>query len=135
MVNRFITADLDLALPPGHIGGRMLKYLTLILCCQLVGEVAAVALHLPVPGPVIGMACLFAILLLRGGVPAGLGQVADGILNNMGLLFVPAGVGVLLHMGLLGADWLAVSVALILGTLLTIVVTAWVMLWLGGRRD
>jgi len=39
----------------------MLRYLTLILACQLVGESGVQALSLPVPGPVIGMILWFLI--------------------------------------------------------------------------
>ena len=117
----------------------MLKFLTLILCCQLAGELIAKALRFPVPGPVIGMVILFVILALRGGIPDGLAATADGLLKHLSLLFVPAGVGVMLHFRLLGDDWLAVAAALIASTVLTIAVTAKMMSWLdrgaGGDRE
>jgi putative effector of murein hydrolase LrgA (UPF0299 family) len=47
----------------------MLGYLTLIFCCQLLGELVVTALGLPVPGPVLGMALLFAGLLAYGSIP------------------------------------------------------------------
>jgi len=108
----------------------MLPTLTLLLICQLAGELAVAALNLPVPGPAIGMALLFIGLVVRGGIPDDLARTADGILTNLSLLFVPAGVGVMLHAPLLGRDWLAISVALVGSTLLTIAVTALVMRWL-----
>ncbi len=46
----------------------MLGAITLLLVYQLVGEVVALALELPVPGPVIGMLLLFLTLLARGSV-------------------------------------------------------------------
>ena len=48
----------------------MLGTLTLLLSCQLAGELTARLLHLPVPGPVLGMILLFIGLLVRGSVPA-----------------------------------------------------------------
>ena len=109
----------------------MLNYLTLIFACQLAGELAARATHLPVPGPVIGMVILFCFLLARGSVPEKLGETAGFLLNHLSLLFVPAGVGVMLHFSLLGADWLPIGAALIGSTVLTIAVTALTMAWLG----
>ena len=109
----------------------MLFYLTVILGCPLVGEFFTAATGLPVPGPVCGMAILFAGLLVTGGLPEGLAKVADALLGNLSLLFVPAGVGVMLHAGLIGRDWLPISVALVASTLMTIAVTAAVMFWLG----
>lgn len=108
----------------------MLGYLTLIFCCQLLGELVVTALGLPVPGPVLGMALLFAGLLAYGSVPADLASTADALLSNLSLLFVPAGVGVMLHVSLIGQEWLPISIALVLSTLLTVVVTAKVMVWL-----
>lgn len=105
----------------------MVFYLTLIFACQLIGESFVTALNLPVPGPVAGMALMFAGLMIRGSVPPGLAQVGDGILSNLSLLFIPAGVGVMLHVKLLGAELLPISVSLIASTLLTIGVTAWLM--------
>lgn len=108
----------------------MLFYLTLIFCCQLAGELFIAATGLPVPGPVIGMALLFVGLLIRGSIPPDLGKVADTLITSLSLLFVPAGVGVMLHARLIGNELLPISAALVGSTLLTIAVTALVMAWL-----
>ncbi|WP_026381233.1 CidA/LrgA family protein [Afifella pfennigii] len=116
----------------------MLFYLTLILSCQLAGELLVAASGLPVPGPVLGMALLFAGLVIRGGIPEGLAEVGDALLSHLSLLFVPAGVGVIVHFSLIGTDALPISVALVASTLLTIAVTAAAMVFLtrlGGGRD
>jgi holin-like protein len=76
----------------------MLNALTLILLVfQLIGEVLAQLFALPVPGPVIGMALLFVALALRGGPSVELRDTAQNLLQHLSLLFVPAGVGVMLH--------------------------------------
>lgn len=113
----------------------MLFYLTVILVCQLAGELIAMSAGLPLPGPVIGMAILLTGLLLRGSVPEDLAKVGDALLDNLSLLFVPAGVGVMLHAGLFGRDWLPISIALVASTLATIAVTALVMSWLAPTDD
>ncbi|MFC7476442.1 CidA/LrgA family protein [Dankookia sp. GCM10030260] len=102
----------------------MIGALTTLLVCQLAGEVLVRALSLPVPGPVAGMVLLFAALVLRGQpVPAALGATADALLGNLGLLFVPAGVGVVLYLPLLARDWAPISLAVVAGTLLGIAAT------------
>lgn len=108
---------------------RIVLNLTILLACQLAGEVIARLLRLPVPGPVIGMVILFGALLLRGYVPEDVGAVTGGLLQNLSLLFVPAGVGVMLHAQLLAENWVALSVALLLSAALTIAVTGLVMTW------
>lgn len=105
----------------------MLNYLTLIFCCQLAGEFIIGAAGLSIPGPVLGMVFLFCFLLVRGSIPNDLSMVADGLLNHLSLLFVPAGVGIMLHFKLLGDDFFAISVALFVSTVLTVIVTAVLM--------
>ena len=109
----------------------MLNYLTFIFVCQLAGEFLTRSLVLPLPGPVLGMVILFAFLVIKGHVPEKLAAVGDGLLSHLSLLFVPAGVGVMLHFRLLQDNLLPVGVALVLSTILTIIVTALIMAWLG----
>ena len=111
----------------------MLEYLTLILACQLIGEFAVSTANIPFPGPVAGMILLFLFLLIRGEIPEQLGNVSGALLNNLSLMFVPAGVGVMVHFELLGTDALPLSVALVVSTILTIVITALVMLLLNKK--
>lgn len=105
----------------------MLEYFTLILVCQLVGEFAVTTLDIPFPGPVMGMLLLFLFLVVNGSVPEPLSQLGATLLNNLSLLFVPAGVGVMVHLSILGTDLLPLSVALVASTLLTIAVTGLAM--------
>lgn len=105
----------------------MLEYLSLILACQLIGEFAVNAAEFPFPGPVAGMILLFVFLSVKGEVPTELKNVTDSLLNSLSLLFVPAGVGVMVHFKLLGSDAIPLSVAIIMSTVLTVVVTATVM--------
>lgn len=107
-----------------------LGFITLLLVYQLIGEVISKGLDLPLPGPVVGMALLFATLVVKGGLPDDLKGTADGLLKHLSLLFVPAGVGVILHLHLLRAEWQAISAALVFSTIATIAVTALVMVGL-----
>lgn len=105
----------------------MLAALTLLLVFQTIGEVLARMLALPVPGPVIGMAMLFAWLAIRRGPSVELRNTATQLLSHLSLLFIPAGVGVMLHFERLRSEWLPISVALIVSTVATIAVSAWAL--------
>jgi len=105
----------------------MIESLALILLCQLIGEVLTRLTHLPVPGPVIGMGLLFGGLVIRGGPPEKLEKTADSILSHLSLLFVPAGVGIMLYLDLIADQWLPILAALLVSTALTIAVTGWLM--------
>jgi holin-like protein len=113
----------------------MIESLTLLLVCQLIGEAIVRLADLPVPGPVIGMVLLFAYLAVRKAVPEDLGKTAGGLLDHLSLLFVPAGVGVILHLDLVAAEWPAIGAALIVSTLATIAVTALLMRKLAKPED
>ena len=111
----------------------MLGAITGLLACQLAGEVLVRLSGVPVPGPVAGMALLFVVLLVRGGVPEGLERVTRGLLGHLALLFVPASVGVMVHLGTIGHEALPILGALVGGTAVTMVVTGWVMQGLSRR--
>lgn len=102
----------------------MLNAITLLLLFQLAGEAIAMYFGLPVPGPVIGMALLFVALAWRGGPSLPMRESAQNLLQHLSLLFVPAGVGIMLHFQRLADEWLPIVVALVVSTLLAIAVSA-----------
>jgi holin-like protein len=118
----------------------MLNALTLLVSCQFVGEIVARGAGLPVPGPVVGLLLLLAGLLVRDGMGRGgpgqeLKGAASGLLGNLGLLFVPAGVGVVTQLGVLGRNWLSVAVAIVVSTFIGLMVTGWVMQRFAGPGE
>ncbi|MGH1405366.1 MAG: CidA/LrgA family protein [Rhodomicrobiaceae bacterium] len=113
----------------------MLNSLTLILCCQLAGEFTVKATGITAPGPVIGMIFLLIILLLKKSVQNELETTANSLLNNLSLMFVPAGVGLMLHFQLIGKEWLPITISLIISTILTIAITGLMMVWLSNDNS
>ncbi len=105
----------------------MLSALTLLLIFQLLGEVIARGLALPVPGPVLGMLFLFAALLIKGGPDKELQGTSQTLLQHLSLLFVPAGTGIMVHLHRVADEWLPLLLSLLISTLATLVVTALVM--------
>lgn len=112
----------------------MLSSITVLLLCQLAGEVIARLTKIPVPGPVVGMLLLFIGLVIRRGVPENLEKTGTTLLSHLSLLFIPAGVGVMVHLKLIAAEWLPITAALVISTALTIAVTGLVMQALAGKR-
>jgi holin-like protein len=108
----------------------MLNALTLLLLLQLLGEALVVTLGLPVPGPVLGMALMLVLLGLRPTLLDLLKPTTTGLLQHLSLMFVPAGVGVMVHLQRLGDEALAIGVALVVSTLVGMASAAWAMLWL-----
>ena len=114
----------------------MIGALAVLLAFQLVGEVAVQVSGLPAPGPVVGMVLLFLALRWRKALPDALRTTAETLLSHLSLLFIPAGVGVIQYGALLADEWLALIAAMVLGTLITVAVTALVMqgvMWIQHR--
>ncbi|WP_041448516.1 CidA/LrgA family protein [Anaeromyxobacter sp. Fw109-5] len=104
----------------------MLRAWAVLLGFQLVGELVARLLQWPVPGPVLGMLLLLAALELRLPRDEPLVTVSSGLLSHLSLLFVPAGVGVMLHAARLAAEWQALVAAVLVSTVAAIGVTGWI---------
>lgn len=113
----------------------MLIGISILLVCQLTGEVLVHLLSLPVPGPVVGMILLLIGLLIRGSVPRGLRLSSEGLLRHLALLYVPAGVGLMVHFDLIAREWVVILVALTVSTVLTIAATALTFQWLSRRQQ
>jgi putative effector of murein hydrolase LrgA (UPF0299 family) len=114
----------------------MIKAFLVLLLFELAGEAVQHLTRMPIPGAVIGMVLLAAALFVTGGPRGGAGEpastsdldtVAGGLIRNMGLLFVPAGVGVITEAHLLEAQWLPILAGLLGSTILGLCVTSLVM--------
>ena len=102
----------------------MIQGLVQIFIFQALGELLS-KFALPfIPGPVIGLVLLLAFLGLRGYVPASIDLVGSSILQHLGLLFIPASVGVVLYLPILQANAWAIASVLVVSVLATIAVTA-----------
>ena len=110
----------------------MIASLSLILLCQLAGEVFVRGLGLPMPGPVVGLLLLLLLLLARdrfvmlarGPLQGDGGESASrGLLAHLSLLFVPAGVGVVQKLDLLAEHGIAILAILAVSVVITLLVT------------
>lgn len=111
----------------------MIPALATLLVFQLIGEALVRALSVPIPGPVVGMALLLLALLLRPATLPAIKPTTHTLLQHLSLLFVPAGVGVMLHLQRLGDEALAIGVALVASTLVGLASAALTMAWLMKR--
>ena len=105
----------------------MVHGLLQLLLFQALGEVISAFVMPLIPGPVLGLVLLLAFLGWQGRVPASMERVGEGILQHLGLLFVPASVGVVMFWPLLRENALALGAALVLSVAATIFVTAVVL--------
>jgi putative effector of murein hydrolase LrgA (UPF0299 family) len=107
-----------------------------ILLFQGLGEFVSRFLVPLIPGPVAGLVLMLAWLRLRDGARPDVALVSGALVRHLGLLFVPAAVGVVMFWPQLRANALAVVAALVVSVVLTIAVSALVLRALGrNTRD
>ncbi len=121
----------------------MLQSVFVIFLFQLIGEMLQKYFSLTMPGPVIGLVLLLSTLLLfeRHTVEAGkafsdkLASTAETLLGHLPLLFLPIGVGVVMHVSALESHLFAVLGVIFIGTVLTVGFSAVLMERLQGRSN
>ena len=112
----------------------MIGAIAALLLMQLVGTLLVQFTHIPLPGPVVGMLLLFVWLLWRGSAPLALKSTTRPILENLSLLFVPAGVGIIAHWRAAAGQAWQIAFVLVVAAAVTLLVTAWTLHWLLGRH-
>lgn len=112
----------------------MLNSIFTIFLFQLVGEFIQKFLEISIPGPVIGLILLLTVLLIKNkyfnastNFQNDLIRSCETLLNYLPLLFIPVGVGVVMHLTLLEDNLISVITIIILGTLLTLAITGFIM--------
>jgi holin-like protein len=113
----------------------MVRAMTILLLCQLAGTIIQQATGLPIPGPVMGLILLLALLIRTGGPSPDLHDTAGGLLKYLGLLFVPAGVGVVTELPALRENALAICIAIPVSSLLCLIVTGLMMQFLARKTS
>ena len=121
----------------------MLAGIFTIFMFQLVGEAIQKYFGLAIPGPVIGLVLMLIALLASkhrthrpiAGLRDNLITVAETLLGHLSLLFVPIGVGVILHLHLLETQLLRVLGVIIFGTIATMIFTAFIFAAFGSTEN
>ncbi|WP_061240821.1 CidA/LrgA family protein [Ectopseudomonas composti] len=113
----------------------LLRGLSWLVLCQLLGTVLNVLLLPMLPGPIIGMLLLFVFLMLRGEVGESLSIASSSLLKYLPLILVPPAVGVMVYASDIAADFWAVVGALVLSLLLSLAFAGWLMQKLIERQQ
>lgn len=113
----------------------MIAAIATLLLCQLLGEGLHLITGLPLPGAVIGMFLLLGWLLLRPGERPTLVQVSAWLTAHLSVMFVPAAVGIMEEGSVLARNGVAIVVATLISTALTMAVTALVFRWALARAE
>ena len=113
----------------------MLKSIFIIFLFQLIGETIQKYFDLTIPGPVIGLILLLITLILLKdtkniyikNTKEEISSTSNYITSYLSLLFVPIGVGVVMHLSYLEKNYIPVLAVIFISTTLTIGFTALLM--------
>lgn len=113
----------------------LLRGLSWLVLCQLLGTVLNVLLLPMLPGPIIGMLLLFVFLMVRGEVGESLSVASSSLLKYLPLILVPPAVGVMAYANDIAADFWSVAGALLLSLLVSVAFAGWLMQKLIERQQ
>ena len=105
----------------------------LLILLQLIGESIVQVSGLPIPGAIVGLILLYALLAWRGEIPGEMSRTSGFLLQNLGVLFVPAGVGVIAYLPLIADQWWVILLVLLVSVCATVAVTGIVVTRLSPR--
>ncbi|MCO6017522.1 CidA/LrgA family protein [Carnobacterium divergens] len=96
------------------------KQLLYILSFSFLGEVLSKVFTLPIPGSVIGMLLLFLALQFKVLKVKDVETVGGFLLGNLSILFLPAGVGIMVYFPVIKDTWWLLLIISLLTTAFTI---------------
>jgi len=113
----------------------MLRAIFIIFFFQLLGEALKKFFEMLIPGPVIGLILLLITLIFLkrfktraiNNLKSDVLNTSNYILSYLSLLFVPIGVGVVMHLSYLENNLFKVLIIVFISTVLTIGLTAFLM--------
>lgn len=101
----------------------MVKQCFAIFGCLAAGEFLVWLTGISVPGSIVGMLILTALLQRKAIKPETIRPVCNFLVSNMGFFFVPPGVAIMLYLDLIAANWVSITVATVVSTILVLLVT------------
>ena len=120
----------------------MLIAIFTILVLQLIGEALQKYFNLSIPGPVIGLILMLLTLMMTNSkklnmltpLRTNIINTSETLLSYLSLLFVPIGVGVVMHLQLLEMQLLRILVVILIGTMSTMIFTSLVFSKISSTR-
>ncbi|TFH85086.1 CidA/LrgA family protein [Billgrantia azerbaijanica] len=106
-----------------------------LLGFQLLGQLIVELLSLPISHAMAGLLLLLAWLLVKGRLDESVATASQALIPLLAMLIMPGVVGIFFVIDEFAGHWLAVVVALAVGTGLSVLTTLWLMLRLMPRPD
>lgn len=113
---------------------KLLGQLSWIFFFSLLGEGISTLLAVPIPGSVVGMVLLFFALHFKLLEMKKVEEAGNWLVHNMAILFVPAGVGLMVNFDIFATIWWQLLIIVLFSTVVMIVVVGQAVQWLKKRK-
>lgn len=104
----------------------MIRQLAILFGCLALGELIITLTHIPLPSSILGMLLLTLLLKLKVIRLEWVRSISDFLVTNIGFLFVPPGVAIMLYFDIIKAQFVPIVTASVVSTVLVLAVTGWV---------
>lgn len=107
----------------------MVRQCTILFGCLAAGDFLVWLTGISLPGSIIGMLLLTAILQMGWIKLEWIKGIFDFLVSNLGFFFVPPGVALILYFDVIAAEFWPIAIATVVSTVLVLVVTGHVHQW------
>ncbi len=104
----------------------MIRQCAILFGCLALGELIVYLTHISLPSSIIGMLILALLLKLKWVKLEWVKGLADFLVANIGLFFVPPGVALMLYFKLIKQEIFPILGATVLSTLIVLIATGWI---------
>lgn len=101
----------------------MIRPCLIIFGCLAAGETLVRLTGIAIPGSIVGMLLLTALLQTKTVKPEWVKGMADFLLSHLGFFFVPPGVALMLYLDVIRCELLPIAAATVVSTALVLIVT------------
>ncbi len=100
----------------------MIKSCAIIFGCLLAGEGLVYLTGIPLPSSILGMLLLTVLLAVGIARLSWVKPLSNLLIRNLGFLFIPAGVGLMLYLHIFRIEWLSIGLSAIISTFVVMAV-------------
>lgn len=106
----------------------------IILGILVLGEFLQIRFNLPIPATILGMIILLFLMITRIVKLKWVEDIGNTLLDNLSILFIPAGVGIIREVDLFKGHLISLSVIVLISTTVVIVVTGYTIQVLESKK-
>lgn len=114
---------------------KLLQGLSILLALQWLSTEVIAFLGIPFPPPLLGMLILTALLCTGVIKENYIEDICTALIDKMALLFLPAGVSMILYLDVIKAELLPISLTVILSSVIILCSTALVLEMLLRKKE